>query len=230
MELIGTGVAEALRRLVAGDGELWGIAGRTVGISGAATIVAIALGVPAGLLLALGRLPARRFWIAVVYTGMGLPTVLVGLVLTLIFWRDGLAGSWRLLFTPSAMVLGQAAIAFPVVAGLTAAAIQSVEARVRLQVLCLGASSVQMAAMLAWQARRGVLAACAAGLGAAVSEVGAAMMLGGNLSGSTRVLTTATITEARMGHFDAAIGLGVLLLAMAFVVNASMLLLHPRVR
>lgn len=230
MELLTSGIGSALARLAAGDAELWSIATRTLGISGLATLLAIAGGIPAGLALAEARLPVRRLWLAVVYTGMGLPTVLVGLVLTLLFWSDGLLGSLRLLFTPAAMVAGQALIALPVVTGLTASAVQSVDARVRTQLLALGASPSQAAVLLAWQARRGVIAACAAGLGAAVSEVGAAMMLGGNLSGSTRVLTTATVTEARMGRFDTAIGLGVLLLLIAFAANAVIVFFQPRVR
>ncbi len=230
MELIRDGLLAALTLLLRGDPELWGIAARTVLISGGATLVSVALGVPAGLLVALGRVPGRRFVLALLFTGMGLPTVLVGLVLTVLLWREGPLGGLRLLYTPTAVLIGQAIIAFPVIAGLTAAAVQSIDPRVRLQVEALGATPVQAARLLAGEARRGVLAACMAGFGAAVAEVGAAMMLGGNLSGSTRVLTTATITEARMGRFDRAIGLGAILLAIAFLVNVSLTVLQPRTR
>ncbi len=230
MDLIGQGIAGALRLLASGDAELWGIAGRTVQVSGVATILAVLAGVPLGLWLALGRVPLRRAVLIAVYTGMGMPTVLVGLVLTILLWREGPLGGLRLLYTPSAMIAGQAVIALPIVMGLTASAVQSIDARVRLQIAALGASTVQAAVLLAGEARRGILAACMAGFGAAVSEVGAAMMLGGNLSGSTRVLTTATVTEARMGYFDEAIGLGALLLVIAFSINAALVALQPRVK
>ncbi len=161
---------------------------------------------------------------------MGMPTVLVGLVLTMLLWREGPLGDLGFLFTPTAVVLGQIVIAFPIVAGLTTSAIQGIEPRVVLQIRALGASGVQAARLLALEARRGIIVAVLAGFGHALSEVGAAMMLGGNLAGETRVLTTATILAARMGKFDLAVGLASLLFAIALLVNGGAVALQPRAR
>jgi len=224
------GLTAGIQLLLAGDPEIWGTTARSLLFSGSATALAAVAAIPFGIWIAVGRVPARRFFVAALYAGMGMPTVLVGLVLTMLLWREGPLGRFGLLFTPPAVVLGQIAIAFPLVAGLSHAAVNGLERRVLVQVRALGANGRQAAWLLAVEARRGILVALLAGFGHALSEVGAAMMLGGNLAGETRVLTTATVLAARMGRFDLAIGLGALLFAIALLVNGGAVALQPRAR
>jgi tungstate transport system permease protein len=224
------GLTAGMQLLLAGDPEIWGTTARSLLFSGTATALAALAAIPFGIWIAVGRVPARRLLVAALYAGMGMPTVLVGLVLTMLLWREGPLGRLRLLFTPPAVVLGQIAIAFPLVAGLSHAAVNGLERRVLVQVRALGANGRQAAWLLAVEARRGILVALLAGFGHALSEVGAAMMLGGNLAGETRVLTTATVLAARMGRFDLAIGLGALLFAIALLVNGGAVALQPRAR
>lgn len=230
MREITDGVLQGIRLLLSGDPEIWGTTGRSLVISGSATVLATLMAIPFGIWVVIGRVPARRAFLAALYAGIGLPTVLVGLVLTMLLWREGPLGSLGLLFTPTAVVLGQILIAFPIVAGLTASAVQGIETRVVLQVRALGASGPQTACLLAVEARRGIIVAVLAGFGHALSEVGAAMMLGGNIAGETRVLTTATILAARMGKFDLAVGLASLLFAIALFVNGGVVALQPKAR
>jgi len=224
------GLTAGIHLLLAGDAEVWGTTARTLIFSGTATALAALAAIPFGIWIAVGRVPARRVVVAALYAGMGMPTVLVGLVLTMLLWREGPLGRFGLLFTPPAVVIGQIAIAFPLVAGLSHAAVNGLERRLLVQVRALGANGRQTAWLLAIEARRGILVALLAGFGHALSEVGAAMMLGGNLAGETRVLTTATVLAARMGRFDLAIGLGALLFAIALLVNGGAVALQPRAR
>ncbi|MDB4981521.1 MAG: tungstate transport system permease protein [Myxococcales bacterium] len=224
------GLLQGFRLLLAGDPEIWGTTARSLLISGSATILATLVALPFGIWVAIGRVPARGAVRAALYAGMGMPTVLVGLVLTMLFWREGPLGGFGLLFTPTAVTLGQVVIAFPIVAGLTASAMSAIEPRVVLQVRALGASPLQAARLLALEARPGLIVAVLAGFGHALSEVGAAMMLGGNLAGETRVLTTATVLAARMGKFDLAVGLAFLLFAIALFANGGAALLQPKAR
>ena len=230
MQEILHGLTAGWKLLLDGDPEVWGTTARSLVFSGSATALAALAAIPFGIWIAVGRVPARRLFVAALYAGMGMPTVLVGLVLTMLLWREGPLGRLGLLFTPAAVVLGQIAIAFPLVAGLSHAAVNGLERRVVVQVRALGANGRQAAWLLAVEARRGILVALLAGFGHALSEVGAAMMLGGNLAGETRVLTTATVLAARMGRFDLAIGLGVLLFAIALLVNGGAVALQPRAR
>lgn len=224
------GLTAGMTLLFDGDPEIWGTTARSLAFSGSATALAALGAIPFGIWIAVGRVPARRLFVAALYAGMGMPTVLVGLVLTMLFWREGPLGRLGLLFTPPAVVLGQIAIAFPLVAGLSHAAVNGLERRVIVQICALGANGRQAAWLLAVEARRGILVALLAGFGHALSEVGAAMMLGGNLAGETRVLTTATVLAARMGRFDLAIGLGTLLFAIALLINGGAVALQPRAR
>lgn len=203
------------------DAELLATTLRSVAVSGSATLFAALAGIPVGVALASSRLRARRPLAALLTAGMGMPTVLVGLVLMLLLWREGPLGEWALLYTPAALVLGQTVIAFPVVAALTVAAVDALPPRLDRQIRALGASRAQRWRLLAREARRGIVVALLAGFGHALSEVGAAMMLGGNVPGRTRVLTTATLQYARMGEFQAAIGLAAILFAIALLVNAG---------
>lgn len=228
MDVLGDGLLEALRLLLTGDEDTWEITGLTLRVSLSATLVAFLLGVPAGAVLALGRFRGRRVLLAVANTGMGLPPVVVGLFVTVLLWRDGPLGSLGLLYTPTAMVLAQAAIATPVVVALTAAALQQVDPDFLLQMRGLGATRARALGALLREARLPLLAAGMAGFGAVVSEVGAAQMVGGNLAGETRVLTTAAVLATSRGQFALAIAFGLVLLAIAFTVNLVVTLAQQR--
>ncbi len=213
-----------------GDREIIGVALLTLGVSLSATILSLLVGIPAGAFLALNRFPGRQVIVSVVNTGMGLPPVVVGLFITILLWRNGPLGLMQILYTPTAIVIAQFVIAAPVVIGLTIAAIQQLNPRLRLQILALGASRWQMVALLLREARLPLLAAIMAGFGAVISEVGASMMVGGNILDETRVLTTATVLETSKGNFDVAIALSVLLLFLVFAVNLGLTLIQQRRR
>ena len=185
---------------------------------------------PLGVGLALTRFPGRGLVVSLVNTGMGLPPVVVGLFVSILLWRSGPLGFLELLYTPSAIVLAQLVIAAPVVTGLTLAAVQQVPDAFRLQMLALGASRLQLVLVLTREARLPMLAALMAGFGAVISEVGASLMVGGNIRGQTRVLTTATVLETGKGNFDVAIALSVLLLALTFLVNWALTWIQQRRR
>ena len=228
MELIWQGIVKAFWLLLTGDPEVWRITVLSLQVSGLATLCALLLGIPMGALLALTRFPGRGLAVSLVNTGMGLPPVVVGLFVTVFLWRNGVLGFLGMLYTPPAMILAQVVIAFPIVAGLTLAALQGLNPKLRLQLLALGASRVQLVALLLREARLPLLAAVMAGFGGVISEVGAVLMVGGNIKGQTRVLTTATVLETRMGNFDVAIALSVLLLFLTFAVNFMLTRIQQR--
>ncbi|HUT76736.1 MAG TPA: ABC transporter permease [Polyangia bacterium] len=201
--------------------ELLAISLRTLLVSGAALAVAVGLGVPAGAALATGRFPGRGLVMTAVNTGMGLPPVVVGLVVALGLFRGGPLGFLEWMYTLQAMVLAQAIIALPLVIGLTAAGVQQLDPRLSVQLRSLGAGRIRLAWLLLREARLSVLAAVMAGFGGALSEVGAVMMVGGNIRGDTRVLTTSIVLETSTGRFGAAVMLGAVLLALAFAVNLA---------
>jgi len=228
VELIGQGILQAVRLLLAGDAEVWSVTWLSLRISATATLLALALGIPLGTALALSRFPGRGFVISLVNTGMGLPPVVVGLFVTIVLWRNGALGFLELLYTPTAMILAQLVIAAPIVIGLTLAAIQQIPEKFRPQLLGLGASHAQMVWTLLKEARLPMLAAVMAGFGAVISEVGASLMVGGNIKNSTRVLTTATVLETGKGNFDVAIALSLILLALMFLVNWALTWIQQR--
>ena len=230
MSLFLQGALEALRLLVTGDAEVWRITLLSLEISGSATALSLLIGIPLGTLLALARFPGRALAVSLVNTGMGLPPVVVGLVVTILLWRNGALGFLEILYTPGAMVLAQMVIAAPIVTGLTLAAVQQVPPQFRLQMLALGASRAQMVWALLREARLPMLAAVMAGFGGVISEVGASLMVGGNIKGSTRVLTTATVLETSKGNFDIAIALSVILLLLTFLVNWALTWIQQRPR
>jgi len=219
---------EALRLLLSGDAELYGIIARSLLISGMATLVAMLVGIPLGYALARGRFPGRTLLLGVVNTGMGMPPVVVGLVVWLLLTRSGPFGDLELIYTPQAMIIAQFVIATPLIVGFTAASIQALPAQLPDLLTSLGAGRVQALWILSREARLGLLAAVMAGFGAIVSEVGASMTVGGNLRGSTRVLTTAIVTETGRGNLPVALALGCLLLSLAFAVNLLLTLVQQR--
>ena len=219
---------EALALLLGGDPELYGIIARTLLISGTATLIAMLAGIPIGYALARGSFPGRTVLLGMVNTGMGMPPVVVGLVVWLLLTRSGPFGAWELIYTPQAMIIAQFVIATPLVVGFTAASIQALPAQLPDLLTSLGAGRVQALWILSREARLGLLAAVMAGFGAIVSEVGASMTVGGNLRGSTRVLTTAIVTETGRGNLPVALALGCLLLALAFTVNLLLTLVQQR--
>ena len=222
------GAAEAWRLLFSGDPEVYGILGRSLAISATATLLAMIAGVPLGYALARSRFRGRTLLLTAVNTGMGVPPVVVGLVVWLLLARSGPLGGLNLVYTRSAMALAQFAIATPLVVGFTAASIQALPPQLPDLLRSLGAGRMRRLWILAREARLGLLAAVMAGFGAIISEVGAAMTVGGNLRGSTRVLTTAIVTETGRGNLPLALALGLLLLAIAFAVNLALTSVQQR--
>ncbi len=202
------------------NSELIEITGLSILVSGVALVLAIVVGIPAGIVLAISRrFPGKRVLLALVNTGMGLPPVVVGLVVALALFRNGPLGFLGWMYTVKAMVLAQTVIALPLVIGLTAAGVKQLNPQLSRQIISLGANRLQHGWLLLREARLSVLAAVMAGFGGALSEVGAVMMVGGNIRGDTRVLTTAIVQHTRMGHFESAVILGGVLLSIAFVIN-----------
>jgi tungstate transport system permease protein len=220
VELIWEGLVKAFQLLLALDPEVLEVTLLTLRVSGTATLVSVLIGVPLGAVLALGRFPGRNFLVSLANFGMGLPPVVVGLWVSIFLWRSGPLGAFNIIYTPLAIIIAQAVIASPIVTSFTLAAIQQINPRLRLQLLALGANPMQMLWSLVKEARLGLLAAVMAGFGGVVSEVGASMMVGGNIKGMTRVLTTATVMEVNKGNFDVAIALSVILLLLAYGVTA----------
>ena len=221
-----SGLGEALRLLAGRDAEVWSIIWLSLRVSLIATGIALLLGVPLGALLALTRFPGHDLAVGGVYAGMGLPPIVAGLIVSVMLWRNGPFGALGLLYSPVAMVIAQSLIATPVVAALSFSAIHALDPRYRLQLKALGASHVQTAWWLLREARLPLIAAVVAGFGAVISEVGAAMMVGGNIKGETRVLTTATVLEVSRGHFDIAFALSFVLLAITYLVTFLLTLLQ----
>jgi tungstate transport system permease protein len=219
VELLWQGAVKAAELIFGFDGEVWAITWLSLKISGCATVISLLLGIPLGITLALASFPGRSFIAALVNTGMGLPPVVVGLFVSIFLWRSGPLGFLELIYSPSAMVLAQVIIALPIVAGLTMASFQSLDPKLTLQLLGIGASKAQLLWLLCKEAQLPLLAAVMAGFGGVISEVGASMMVGGNIRGETRVLTTATVLETSKGNFDMAMALSAILLALTFAVN-----------
>jgi len=228
VDLLVAGVREAFRLLVTGDAEVFAILWLSLRVSGLATLISLALGIPAGAALALLRFPGRTLVVSAVNAGMGLPPVVVGLFVTLLLWRSGPLGAWEILYTPAAIVFAQAVIAAPIVMGITLAAVQNVPEKFRLQLLGLGASRTQMVRVVLREARLPMLAAVMAGFGGIISEIGASMMVGGNIKGQTRTLTTAMVLETGKGNFEVAVALSLLLLVLVFGVNWALTAVQQR--
>ena len=219
MALFWQGVVRAFDLVFGFDTEVWTVTWLSLQISGCATLVSLILGMPLGIALARSRFPGRSVVAALINTGMGLPPVVVGLFISILLWRSGPLGFLELIYTPTAMIIAQVVIALPIVAGLTMATFQTLNPNLSLQLAGIGASKPQLLWLLCKEARLPLLAAVMAGFGGVISEVGASMMVGGNIRGQTRVLTTATVLETGRGNFDVAIALGLILLVLTFAIN-----------
>lgn len=230
MDLILEGILKAIALLVSLDPEVLGITALSLKISGTATLISLFLGVSTGTVVALTRFPGRKLVVSLINTGMGLPPVVVGLFVTIFLWRNGPLGFLQILYTPTAIILAQAIIATPIISGISLAAMQNLPANLRLQILALGATRLQMLWLLIREARLPLLAAVMAGFGGIISEVGASIMVGGNIKGYSRVLTTATVMETGRGNFDVAIALSAILLLLAFLINYLLTRIQQRER
>lgn len=230
MELIVQGIIKAFTLIITFDPEVLGITWLSLKISGTATLISLFIGVSAGVTVALNNFWGKRVVISLINTGMGLPPVVVGLFVTMMIWRSGPFGFLEILYTPYAMIIAQAIIATPIVMGISLAAIQHLPPDLRLQILSLGAGRFQMVWVLIKESRLPLLAAVMAGFGGVISEVGASIMVGGNIKGYSRVLTTATVMETGRGNFDIAIALSIILLLLAFFVNFMLTQIQQRQR
>ena len=210
------------------DPEIWNITTLSLRVSAIATLLSLLIGLPFGTWIALGNFRGRSFILSIINTGMALPPVVVGLVVAMSLWRSGPFGDLKLIYTPWAIVIAQTIIAAPVVTGLTAAALESLDLRLQQQLLGLGASRLQMIWYLWREARLPLLAALMAGFGSVISEVGASMMVGGNIKGQTRVLTTAIVLETSKGEFDNALALSALLLIITYLINLALTSIQQR--
>ncbi len=222
------GLIQAIQLILSGDSALFEIIFRSLRVTGLALIISSLVGIPVGAALGLSRIRALGFITALLYTGMGLPPVVVGLFVYLFLSRSGPLGWLEWLFTTNAMICAEVIISFPLVAGLTMTAVQGVDPALRLQARSLGATRIQEAWTVIREARIGVVAALVAGFGSIISEVGAVMLVGGDIDGKTRVLTTAIVLNTRTGEFQLAIALGIILLLLAFIANVAMLQLQGR--
>ena len=230
MELIWDGIREAFRLIITGDTEVYEITLLSLTVSGAATAIALVIGLSIASVLAFRAPPGRTLALSFLNSGMALPPVVVGLVVAVMLWRTGPLGQLHLLYTPAAIVAAQAVIATPVVTALSVVALQTLHPKLRLQVLALGASRWQAAWLLYREARLPLIAAAMAGFGAAISEVGASIMVGGNIKGSTRTLTTATVLEVSRGNLESAMALAFILLALVYAVMLVLTITQQRRR
>jgi tungstate transport system permease protein len=219
MDVIWDGIIEAFSLIIHGDPEIWAITWLTLKVSGIATVISLIIGLPTGTWLALRRFTGRGCLFSFINTGMAFPPVVIGLWVSIFLWRSGPLGFLGLIYTPAAMVIAQTIIATPIVIGLTIAALQQLNPYIRIQLLGLGASNLQVVLALWRESRLLLLAAVMAGFGSVISEVGASMMVGGNIKDQTRVLTTAIVLETSRGRFVIAIALGFILLLLAYLVN-----------
>jgi len=230
MDLLLEGIRKAFYLLITFDAEVMGITLLSLKVSGIATLISLFIGISVGTIVALSEFPGKKIVVSFINTGMGLPPVVVGLFVTIFLWRSGPLGFLGILYTPAAMILAQAIIATPIVMGITLAAMQQLPKKLRLQILALGATRLQMVWTLIKEARLPLLAAIMAGFGGVISEIGASIMVGGNIKGYSRVLTTATVMETSRGNFDIAIALGIILLLLAYFINLILTHIQQRER
>jgi tungstate transport system permease protein len=230
LDLIIEGIVQAFRLLIQGNPEVIRITLLSLGISLSATTISLVIGIMLGTIIGLTRFLGRRFVVSMINAGMGSPPVVVGLVVSVFLWRNGPLGVLHLMYTPWAMVIAQCIISLPIITGFTMASIQQIDPKFRLQLVALGASRLQLLWLLVRDTRLPLLAAVMAGFGSIISEVGASMMVGGNITGQTRVLTTAIVMENSKGDFGLAIALGIILMILVYLVNFILTMVQQRAR
>ena len=219
MNVILEGLIKAFWLIISFNPEIYSIMFLTLKVSGAAVAIGSLIGIPGGAAIGLKDFPGKRFLISIINTLMGLPPVVVGLFVYLLLSASGPLGALQLLYTPIAMIIAQLIMVVPIVIGITVSSVSSVDKSVRDKALSLGATRLQLMATILKEARVGLLTAVIAAFGGAISEVGAVMIVGGNIKWATRVLTTTIVIETELGEFDVAIALGIILLLLAFIVN-----------
>lgn len=223
MEDLLQGLVQAFGLILSLDPALYEVIWLSLYVSGVALGYSTLIGIPLGAFLALKRFYGRRLIMALLYTGMGFPPVVIGLFVYLMLSRSGPIGVLGWLFTPRAIIVAQTIISFPLVAGFTMAAVLGIDPNLRRQLISLGATGLQATLAILAEARVGVVVSVIAGFGSVISEVGAVILVGGNIEGKTRTLTTAIVLETRKGNFDLAMALGIILLIISFLVNLVMI-------
>lgn len=228
MDLLLEALREAWRLLLTGDADVYDVTLRTALITGTSTALSTLVGVPLGLAIALARFPGQRGLVALSNAGMGMPPVVAGLIVSMLLWRSGPFGSLGLIYTPAAMVIAQVVIATPLIVAVSAGAVMALPPTLHLQIRAMGAGTIPYLYLVAREARLPLLVAVMAGFGSVISEVGASMMVGGNLAGDTRVLTTAAVLEVSRGRFGTALALGIILLVLVLVIAILLTVVQQR--
>jgi tungstate transport system permease protein len=228
MQLIWEGIKQSFILIFSGNREVLDIILLTLKVSGFAVIISMLMGIPAGLAIGLNNFRGKKFIVSLINTGMGLPPVAAGLFVSVFLWRSSPLGFLHLMYTPTAMIVAQVLIATPIISGVTLAAVAQINPKLKLQALSLGANRTQVLWIMVKEAKLPTLAAVMAGFGGVISEVGAVMMVGGNIKGQTRVLTTATVQMVRMGEMPMAFALVIILLVLAFAANIVLTLIQQR--
>lgn len=230
MDLLKNGFLKAIEMIMTGDSEIFAITLLTLRVCFTAIFFSMIVGIPLGVFLGLTKFPGKKLFLVLINIGMGLPPVVAGLTITMLLWRSGPLGDLSLLYSPTAIVLAQILVSLPIITGLTSTAFQQIDPKLRLQIKALGATKTQMVWLLLKETKIAIFAAIMAGLGRVLAEVGAAMMVGGNISGDTRILTTSIVMEVSKGNFDVAIALSFILMSLAFFITFLLTFLQQRTR
>ncbi|SDM74266.1 ABC transporter permease [Bacillus sp. OK048] len=230
MELIINGLKKAIEMILTGDRAIFEITWLTLKVCFSATLISSIIGLPLGMFLGLTRFRGRKMILVLINIGMGLPPVVAGLWITMFLWRSGPLGHLHLLYSPTAIVMAQVLVSLPIITGLTSSAFQQINEKMLLQIKALGATKIQTFGLLLKQTKIAIVAAIMAGLGRVIAEVGAAQMVGGNIQGDTRILTTSIVMEVSKGNFDVALAISFILLTVALLITASLTLLQQRKR
>lgn len=230
MELLIDGLKKAIEMIFTGNQEVFAITWLTLKVCLISILISTLLGLPFGILLGLTRFKGRKILLMFINIGMGLPPVVAGLWITMLLWRSGPLSDLTLLYTPTAIVMAQVLVSLPIVTSLTATAFQQINDKMLLQIKALGATKWQTLTILIKQSKIAIMAAIMAGFGRVIAEVGAAMMVGGNIQGDTRILTTSIVMEVSKGNFDIALALSFILLSVALFITAALTFLQQRRR
>ncbi|MEH7178961.1 ABC transporter permease [Neobacillus vireti] len=230
MELIMDGLKKAIQMILTGDREIFEITWLTLRVCFMAILISSLIGLPLGMFLGLNRFKGRKVILTLINIGMGLPPVVAGLWITMLLWRSGPLGHLQLLYSPTAIVMAQVLVSLPIVTGLTSSAFQQINDKMLLQIKALGATKIQTIMILLKQTKIAIVAAIMAGFGRVIAEVGAAQMVGGNIQGDTRILTTTIVMEVSKGNFDVALAISFILLTVALLITAALTMLQQRKR